>query len=516
LHNNFYLLRKLTVELESLLKDSVISECFSQNKEELILRFEIHRTSFYIKASLQPIFSCLSFSENFQRARKNSVDLFEKIIGLRVIGFRQFENERSFSLILSNNFSLLFKMHGNRSNILLFENETLSELFKKNIKADIEIQLDKLNRDIDWTFAAFEKFHENPSRLYFTFGKIVWQYLNNLGYSEKTIDEKWNMITNVRSQLESGQFHITIIDGKPVLSLLPAGKIVKAFTRATEALNEYFYVFTHAFTFEREKTWLITALQAKLESGKNYQQKTQAKLNDISIDTSYKIWADLIMANLHNIPPNSEKVVLENFYSNNHPTEVRLKKDLSPQKNAELYYRKSKNQQIEISRLEESLTQKQKEIEWTHTQLEKAIRVTDLKSLRALAAGIRVNANENNDKGSQVYHEFESQGFRIWVGKNAQNNDILTFKLAYKEDLWLHAKDVAGSHVIIKYQAGKKFPKEVIERAAQLAAYNSKRKTETLCPVIVTPRKFVRKRKGDPAGAVVIQREDVILVEPKL
>jgi predicted ribosome quality control (RQC) complex YloA/Tae2 family protein len=70
--------------------------------------------------------------------------------------------------------------------------------------------------------------------------------------------------------------------------------------------------------------------------------------------------------------------------------------------------------------------------------------------------------------------------------------------------------------VIIKHQSGKKFPKDVIERAAELAAYNSKRKTETLCPVIVTPRKFVRKRKGDPPGAVVIEREDVILVRPNL
>ena len=114
------------------------------------------------------------------------------------------------------------------------------------------------------------------------------------------------------------------------------------------------------------------------------------------------------------------------------------------------------------------------------------------------------------------YFEFEFKGFKIWVGKNAESNDQLTLKHSYKEDLWLHAKDVPGSHVIIKHQSGKPFPKDVIERAAQLAAYNSKRKTETLCPVAFTPKKYVRKRKGDPAGAVVVEREDVIMVEPKL
>ncbi len=76
-------------------------------------------------------------------------------------------------------------------------------------------------------------------------------------------------------------------------------------------------------------------------------------------------------------------------------------------------------------------------------------------------------------------------------------------------------KMYAGSHVLIKHQAGKKIPKDVIERAAQLAAYYSKRKNETLCPVAVTPKKFVRKRKGDPAGMVVVEKEDTILVEPK-
>ena len=122
-------------------------------------------------------------------------------------------------------------------------------------------------------------------------------------------------------------------------------------------------------------------------------------------------------------------------------------------------------------------------------------------------------------KGKQIsavpYHEFEYKGFKIWVGKNAVSNDKLTQHYAFKEDLWLHAKDVAGSHVLIKYQAGKPFPKGVIERAAELAAHFSKRKNESLCPVTVTPKKFVRKRKGDPSGAVVVERENVIMVTPR-
>ena len=69
--------------------------------------------------------------------------------------------------------------------------------------------------------------------------------------------------------------------------------------------------------------------------------------------------------------------------------------------------------------------------------------------------------------------------------------------------------------MVVKYKAGKSFPKTVIERAAELAAWYSKRRTDSLCPVIVTPKKFVRKPKGLAEGQVVVEKEDVVLVVPR-
>jgi predicted ribosome quality control (RQC) complex YloA/Tae2 family protein len=184
--------------------------------------------------------------------------------------------------------------------------------------------------------------------------------------------------------------------------------------------------------------------------------------------------------------------------------------------NAELFYRKSKNQQIEIRRLKEVLKNKDEEIDTLHGKLNELESIKDRKALALFIDSNRLNASTPADTVPLPYHTFEYQGFKILVGKNSQSNDKLTMKHSYKEDLWLHAKDVAGSHVIIKYQSGKKFPKDVIERAAELAAYNSKRKTESLCPVIFTPRKYVRKRKGDPAGTVIVEREETVIVQPRL
>jgi predicted ribosome quality control (RQC) complex YloA/Tae2 family protein len=174
-----------------------------------------------------------------------------------------------------------------------------------------------------------------------------------------------------------------------------------------------------------------------------------------------------------------------------------------------------KNQQIEIDKLSDSFKSKQNEIADVQQKIAALENAEDLKSLRNFidASGLKQEASKKENP--LPYHEVLFNGFKIWIGKNAQHNDTLTLKHSFKEDLWLHAKDVPGSHVVIKYQAGKKFPKDVVERAAQLAAFNSKRKTESLAPVAFTPKKFVRKRKGDPAGAVVVEREEVILVEPK-
>src|SRR5690606_7456384 len=283
-----------------------------------------------------------------------------------------------------------------------------------------------------------------------------------------------------------------------------------------KVLNEFFHVFTHDFVLEKEKLKLSTALKNKLRSSESYYQKNHNKLLEIENDTNYKTWADLLMANMHNIKPGLDKITLPNFYNNDLPIEIKIKKDLPPQKNAALFYKKAKNQHIEIERLKEALSGKEDEIKNLKEEITEIEKIDDLKKLRQKTASMGTSANTEKQIESLPFHEFNMDGCRIWVGRNAKGNDELTLKYSHKEDLWLHAKDVTGSHVVIKHQAGKKFPKPVIEKAAQLAAYNSKRKTESLCPVIVTSKKYVRKRKGDPAGAVVVEREEIIMVEPKL
>ena len=467
----------------------------------------------FIKAVFAPSFSCLSFPDVFHRARKNSINLFDEIIGRRVVGVRQFNNERSFAIKLGDNFSLLFKMHGNRSNCILFENDSVTSVFNHSIESDFNLVPSKLDRHIDWSLEAFFKNRDRLDLHYFTFGKVVWKYLKDRGFEQQRPEEQWSAIQQVSKLLDTSTYYIVELE-KITLSLLPFPNILKEFTDPVQALNHFYSSYTQDEGFTSERNSMLSRLRSSLRASENYYKKSVQRLELLKGPNNYKVWADLIMANLHVIEEKRDKVTLQNFYDENKPVEVPLKKGLTPQKNAEIYYAKGKKQQTEVAILQQGLVKKEHEIDVLKKQLQDLEMMRDVKTLRAFisAAGI---TEKNEPEERLPFHEFEFNGFRILVGKNAKSNDVLTMQYGYKEDLWLHAKDVAGSHVLIKHQAGKKIGKDVIERAAQLAAYYSKRKNETLCPVIVTPKKFVRKRKGDPAGMVVVEKEETILVEPR-
>lgn len=515
MHNNFYFLKQLTAVLPDVLQGSAVSECFSQSRDELILRFEKPSNEFIIKVSLQPQFCCLSFPDHFDRARRNSVDLFSEVIGKRVTGIRQFLNERSFLIRLSGSFGILFKMHGNRSNLLLLKENTVSDRFRKNIREDAALNAETLDRVIDWSFENFTRNSGRLKELYFTFGNIVWRYIEENNLLHPDPKKQWQAIINVKDRLEDAHHFFTMYtDDVPALSLLATGDIRSTFTDPVSALNAFFPEFTRAMTLKKEKNRALTALQTRLSGITRHTQATRKRIVEIGEENQYRLWADLIMANLGSISQGQTNVTLPDLYDPSRLVRIKLKADRSPQKNAELYYSKSRNQEIEVQHLKRLLHEREKEIERIRASLEELHATTNLKGVRRHAKNTGIGTEQKKQSKPLPYREYTFMGFKIWIGKNASANDQLTTKYTFKEDLWLHARDVAGSHVVIKKQSGKEFPHPVIERAAQLAAFYSKRKNESLCPVIFTARKFVRKPKGAPAGVVTVEREEVIMVEP--
>lgn len=468
---------------------------------------------FYLKAILTPRFTALAFPENFHRARANSVNLFPMMVGATVEDIVQHAHERSFQLTLSGNLVLVFKLFGNRSNIILFKQNEPVDLFHHKFAKDLKLRPDQMGKSLKQDYEAFVEAGTDVRQLFPTFGDIPLRYLREQGYEQMNPAQKWALVQELVSRLEDPTYFLITLDGSTRLSLLPIGTICETFHRPIEALQVFVTTYLRERNFESTYQQVWQELQRKGEGACQVQAQAEKKLRELQQDFSFSQTADLIMANLTNIPPQAERVEVYDFYSDQNRI-LKLKPMETPQKFAERLYRKAKNRQIELKLLEEKVLQKEILMQETAEKLAQLKQIIDYPGLKAFLKEHPVLNEQKTKKKEQLFREFAYRGFKILVGKNARNNDLLTQQHTYKEDLWLHAKDVSGSHVIVKYQAGKPFPEDLIEKAAELAAYYSKRKNDSLCPVAYTPKKFVRKPKGAEPGAMAVEREKVILVKP--
>lgn len=510
MQNNYYFLRQISKELERQVVGFQLMEAFSQAKDELVLFLysQTDNREFYIRISLNPAFTCLSFPPTFARAKQNSVDLFEQILGAEVIGVRQYQNERCFALRFDNGMSLLCKMYGQMANVILFQENTPIELFSNNLEKDWLLDLSNLDRPIDQSFEGCSA--NGLQKTFPTFDKNIKQLLDK---DIVSTSEQWEKLQPTLRYLEAPIYYVSQEGGNITFSLFPTPN-AKVFDKPIEAINEFYYLYISKFQLIKEKTEILKKLEKEQEKLVIYIQKSEEKCLNLEIENRYEDIANILMANLHQIPEKVQKITLHDFYHDKDIT-IKLKDSFSPQRNAEIYYRKSKNQKIEIQTLLKNIEKKKEELAQIENYL---VDIQNFIGLRELRKYLKNNglSEDAEEKDEMPFRRFDFEGFEILVGKNAKNNDLLTQKYAFKEDLWLHARDVTGSHVIIKYKAGKVFPSSVIGRAAELAAWFSKRKNDSLCPVIYTPKKYIRKTKGAADGAVVVEKEQVIMVEPKL
>ena len=508
--HNYFFLKRLADALKSKLAGLELITCFSQNKDELILGFGSKDQEFWIRANLSPQVSLLSFPPSFARSRRNSVDLFDSLVGSTVKTCKVFSYERSFELVFENGQRLIFKMHGSRSNVLYSSKGKIREIFRNKLTPDLSLNIQSLDKTIEVTQENFAENNYHPNSLIPALGKEIDSYWNE-NYTHLQDKEKWAAFQKLLNDLETNPIFVSDTPS-PHLTLIPSQDSFSTNDPVAASNTLYEKLTYHLFT-GKEKQSLINQLKSQIKKSESYLFKTSEKLRSLNDSRNPEEIANLIMANLNLIQNGLSKVTLHDFYSNGF-IEVKLNPKLSPQKNAENYYRKSKNRHKEIDTLNQNIDAKEDLIKKIKRQLEELESIENSKELKAFAKKYNLRKDNKREPENHPYHEHELEGWKILIGKNAKANDELTLKIANKNDLWLHAKDVSGSHVVVRQQPGRNYPKHVIEHAAGLAAYHSKRKTDSLCPVIFTQKKYVRKVKGSPPGQVIVEKEEVVMIEP--
>lgn len=503
MHNNYFFLKRLAAELQEKLAGATLLECFSQSKDELVLGFALKsHEDFYWKADLKSTFSCLYFPQDFARARRNSVNLFPEIINQKVKNIFVYNNERAICLSFKNGYSLVFKLFGNRSSCILYKDELGIKVFNKQYEQDKSHAKSSWHREL---VVSEEDIVSHQTELYKVWPTLGKEFSDHLAEQVKDLNSFQLALQN----LEYSPLFISETDDLPQILLFEQEQTSETFQSAIEAINQFYQKYIRIHSLDDGKKVAKRDINSKIKQATKRKKKLEIRLEELMNERPLNQVADIIMANLHQIPSKAEKVTLFDFYQEK-DIEIVLKYNKTPQDIAAQLYKKSKNRSKELNALEDNLNFLEQEIISLNTTLSE-IEETD--SMRDLNKYRKETAKQVEKEAAPRFKEFTCRDYTIYVGRNARNNDEVT-KAAHKDDLWLHAKDVSGSHVIIKTKSGQKVPKDVIEYAAGIAAFYSKRKTDTLCPVMVTPRKYVRKIKGAPAGSVMVDKEEVVLVKP--
>ena len=313
------------------------------------------------------------------------------------------------------------------------------------------------------------------------------------------------------------------IDFYPVpLSELEENCRVECFGDLSSAMEFYFGKKESSNQGRQKSHDLIRSVNALLD--KMYLKKKRLSEDLLKAENSedLRLYGELLTANIHLIQPGMKSVEVTNYYDGSTLT-IPLDVKLSPSKNAQHYFKKYGKSKTAIKEKQIQLDENEAEIKYLESVLsflENTDDVVEIESIRAelVETGyVRRRRQAGGFKEKKYkpapYRYTLSNGMSVLVGRNNKENDILTFKTAGNKDLWLHTKDIPGSHVIVQ-SGGVELDEEAVWEAAAIAAYHSKARTSENVPVDYVQIKYVKKPAGAKPGMVIFTNNRTVYVNP--
>lgn len=289
------------------------------------------------------------------------------------------------------------------------------------------------------------------------------------------------------------------------------------------AADEHYSQLAAQHEFDRAAATLLANLRREMSKREKLKTNLKKDLVTHGNPDEHKRFGDLLLANIASAEREGNIVKLKDYYADGVPTiEVELDENISLQDGAGKAfsrYSKSKRAVEEIGTRLIQLDRELAEFEEKRLKLEKAIANRDQAALGEIGErkdlptpGRKKQKASSAIPGMRRYRS--SDGYEVIVGRSARDNDQLTFRVARPNDLWLHAGDYPGSHVIIRNSSRNEIPHRTIIEAAQLAAKFSQASKDSKVTIHYTQRKFLTKPKGGAAGLVRMSNFRSIRVEP--
>jgi predicted ribosome quality control (RQC) complex YloA/Tae2 family protein len=295
----------------------------------------------------------------------------------------------------------------------------------------------------------------------------------------------------------------------------------KAFATPSELLDRFYFGKAERDRVKQQAHDLERFIANEKAKNEKKLVKLKQTLEEAKQAEQYRLYGELLTANLYAIERGMKEIEVINYYDENGATvTIPLDPQKSPSENAQSYFQKYQKAKNSLNIVQEQIERTKEEIAYFDTllqQLETAASkdVEEIREELIEQGYLRARAAKQTKKQKQRKIELDryvaSDGTEILVGKNNKQNDYLTTKLAHKDELWLHTKDIPGSHVVIR---SKNPSEQTIIEAANLAAYFSKARQSSSVPVDYTRVRYVKKPSGAKPGFVIYENQQTIYVTP--
>ena len=406
-----------------------------------------------------------------------------------------------------------------RLNFLTCEPEQITECIRSAGAAELSKALVRSFEGIspllarEWTFFAGRGAHLEADSM-----------------SQDNLDRLLYIIKKTRNQLLSGECCFTAVSDRDgnlkefsFIRLSQFGTLMytKELPSAHELLDYFYSERDRSARTKQRANDLFKFLVNLSERTSRRLAVQREELSACADRDRFRLWGDLISANMYRISKGDSSAVLENFYEEGSPAvEIKLDVRKTPSQNAQHYYSEYKKAVTAEQKLTEQITRGEEELQYIDSVFDALTRAASENDIIQLRLELHeqgyIKSAGKKGKPPKALPPLEyksSDGFTILVGRNNRQNDQLSLKFAEKSDMWLHTQAITGSHVLILTD-GAVPPDRTIEEAAIIAAVNSSGRASNLVPVDYCLARYVKKPSGAKPGKVIFTNYTTAFVRP--
>ncbi|MHB8580808.1 MAG: NFACT RNA binding domain-containing protein [Ignavibacteriaceae bacterium] len=536
---NYFILNRFVLEANSSLIGNRIISAFTQEKEKLLFELSNGIQSKFIEISTASHFEYITLRDNYSRAKRNTIDFFPNHIPAAIVSFEISDSDRIIKIHLDNS-AIYFFLRGKYSNVILIDKFNQAEFFKKQTDLFITEIVNEINNTNFISHKNIPSLNFEYQNDYFTEAKNRFPFLGKGIINEAK--KRDSLVKGLTTSIILEQVIEEALENQLVVCFndsnnnsnfptsnaeLSIDSFNHDFTRGVEfssvvtALNYFLqFKFTRDDYLDIQKT-ISKYLSKELERTAERLNNARSILTSESKEDEYNRTGNLLLINISGIKKGMELIELEDVYKDNLLLKIKLIKTFSPKQNVDYYFEKAKNERIKFERAKENIiffTENFSRLKMIEERFNKSQTIEELK---VLMKELKLSSKESSDSRDDIKNKFKhfliDGKYNAFVGKDSASNDLLTVKFAKQNDYWFHARSVSGSHVVLRVESSKEgMPKNILKKAASLAAFYSKSKTSGTAPVSYTLKKYVIKKKGMEPGKVALLKEEVLLVKPEI